>query len=252
MKIIFWCEFPEQVDFNKLNSLIKFKTEIYFAANSIKEFKRIRKKIKNRNIKAGVWPVLEKKDGYWLSGFVARDKIDKLNEFDGLRVKIDVEPPIYKGKHSLLKDIAWFARYSIIRGKNNDYLREKILNLRIKPIMSGFLLPYFIRKRYGDLHASGTKNYICYTTFFPRAIRPLARLFYSMAIRRMERKRTFYGIGLTNNGIFENESAYENINEFKKDIEMMVKAGANNLCVYSIEGILKRKDAGKWLDLLMC
>src|SRR3989344_359555 len=107
MKVIFWCEFPKELDFKKLNNLMIFDTEVYFAVKNIKELNAIKKKMKNKNIKIGAWPVIDKKDGYWFSGFISKKDIDKLDEFKGLRVKIDIEPPIYKGKHYLIKDFFW-------------------------------------------------------------------------------------------------------------------------------------------------
>ena len=252
MPLIFWCEFPGQVDFKKLNKLVDFKASIYFAVHWRDEFLAIKKKIKNRNISVCVWPILEKKSGYWFSGFSARKDIDRLDNFNGFNMKIDIEPPIYFGKHGLLKDIIWFLRHSIVKGKNNDYLSMKIKKLHGNLILSGFLLPSFLRKRYGD-YSIGlytgqrySKSYICYTTFFPRFFLRLIRQIYCSIIKKMD-KKNFFAIGLTNSGIFGNEPAYENINEFRKDIDMAKKAGVKNLCVYSIEGILKRKDAEKWL-----
>ena len=252
MPLIFWCEFPGQVDFTKLNRLISFKASIYFAVRSRNEFLAIKKKIKNKNISIGAWPILEKRNGYWFSGFIAKKDIDRLDDFAGLNMKIDIEPPIYHGKHSLLKDIIWFLRHSIVEGKNNSYLSMKIKKLHGDLIVSGFLLPNFIRKRYGDYSIASyhgrryAENYICYTTFFPRFFRGLIRQIYCSIIKRIG-KKNFFAIGLTNSGIFGNEPAYENINEFKKDLAMAKKAGVKNLCVYSIEGILKRNDAEKWL-----
>jgi len=249
MRVIFWCEFPEQLNFKKLNSAINFNTEIYFAASSRKEFMGIRRKIKNKNISVGAWPILEKKDGYWFSGFVSRKCIDKLDSFKGINIKIDIEPPIYNGRHSLIKDFFWLARYSTKKGENNDYLRYKTSRISSNLIISGFLLPKFIRKRYGHDINNGVKNYICYTTFFLRILRPLARFFLIRIIKRM-RKDNFYAVGLANPGIFKNEPDYESIEEFKADIAMMKTAKIQNLCIYSIEGILKRKDSNEWLSLI--
>lgn len=250
MKVIFWCEFPEELDFTRLNNLIDFKTEIYFAASSLDQFKTIKKKVKNKNITVSAWPILAKKSGYWFSGFISKENIDKLNEFNGLKIKVDVEPPLYEGPHSMAKDFFWFLKYSIVNGKNNDYLNNQLKGINSKFISSGFLLPRFIRKRYGDYKDSGVKNYICYTTFFPRGvIRYLIRLALHRIVKRMN-KDNFYAIGLANHGIFINEPEYESMNEFKKDIDLMKKAGVKNLCIYSIEGVLKHKDAGKWLLLV--
>src|SRR3989344_1795959 len=246
MNIIFWCEFPKDVDFVKLNKLIDFNTEIYFAISSLREFNSIKKRIRNKRIEIGAWPILKRKEGYWFSGFSDKKNIDKLDEINKLKVKIDIEPPIYKGKHSLIKDFFWIAKNILIKGKNNNYLKERADKLNFEPIFSGFLLPRFLRTRYGDDFYNGKKNYMCYTTFVPRIFRGILRFILINIVKGMS-KNNYYAIGLLNNGIFGNEPEYENINEFKKDIEMMKRAGVRNLCIYSIEGILKREDAKKWL-----
>jgi hypothetical protein len=95
MAIIFWSEFPEQVDWNKVNKEIDFDTEIYAACKDRQEYLAWKKKIKNKHIKMGAWPILDKKDGYWFSGQTSKENIDKLDEFKDVDIKIDIEPMIY-------------------------------------------------------------------------------------------------------------------------------------------------------------
>ena len=67
--IIFWCEFPKEVDWVKVKKEIDFKTEIYVTCRNRKEFLNLRKKIKSKYIDVGAWPILSKKDGYWWHHF---------------------------------------------------------------------------------------------------------------------------------------------------------------------------------------
>lgn len=252
MKIRFWCEFPNKVNWKKFKKLIKFKTEVYIACKDRGEFLKLRKKIKTRNIDAGVWPVLEK--GYWFSGFLEKEYIDKLKEFRGLKIKIDIEPPFPGKGYSHLKFIEYFLKYTLRKGKNNTYLRGVIKELSKNNdiIMSGFPFPEFITKRYGDFFDKDIKkNYFVYTTFNPRWLRWLDRLYYRRFIKKMlkkHNKKVMFAVGLVGTGIFGNENTYENLDEFRKDLEMVKNSGAENLVIFDVSGILKKGE--EWFNLV--
>ena len=80
MRIDFYEEFPTKENLDKLK-LINFKTNLHIASHSLKEFLKLKDKIKEnyKNVK-GVyyWPILEKKDGYWLSAFSRKSALKKL------------------------------------------------------------------------------------------------------------------------------------------------------------------------------
>jgi len=125
-RIIFWSEFPEQVNWKKTLKLIDFKSEIYIAVKSKKEFLNYKKKIKSKNITLGAWPILPKKEGYWFSGFTSIKNIDKLKEFKGMKIKIDLEPPIPPFNYSNIKIIFWLIKMYCKKAKNKEYLRAVI------------------------------------------------------------------------------------------------------------------------------
>src|SRR3989344_3302370 len=93
MNVRFWCEFPEKVNWKNFKKLVNFETEVYVTCKNREEFNFWKKKIKNKFIDVGAWPVLSKEEGYWFSGFLDKKSIDKLNDFDSLKIKIDIEPP---------------------------------------------------------------------------------------------------------------------------------------------------------------
>ena len=70
MKINFFEEFPTKENLDKAK-LIKFDSVVYIAAKSLKEFEKWSKQIKKINfrITPAYWPILKKKEGYWLSPF---------------------------------------------------------------------------------------------------------------------------------------------------------------------------------------
>src|SRR3989344_4439459 len=94
-KIIFWCEFPEQVKdwkaTDKLLKKIKIPVEVYTGVQSVNEYRKWKKKTR---IPMYPWPLLSRKEGYWFSGFSSKKSIDKLKQYKGIKMKIDLEPPI--------------------------------------------------------------------------------------------------------------------------------------------------------------
>ena len=240
MAIIFWSEFPEQVDWRKANKEIDFETSIYIACKNKEEFLKWKRKIKNRHIKAGAWPVLSKEDGYWFSGQTSKEGIDKLDDFKDILIKIDVEPRIYPGSYNYFKTKIWLLNWIITPGKNKKYLVEKINMLGKDNIVSGFFLPKFLRKGVG-MEVNCRRNYICYASLGHK----LLKYYYRHMIKKGS-KENFFAIGLTNHGIFGNEETYKNKEEFADDFELMKKLGAKNIAVYSLEGVLKKD----WLDVI--
>ena len=96
MIISFYEEYPTKENLDKLK-LINFPTKLYIAAKSLKEFKKI--KIKSKYVKEiAYWPILEKKEGYWLSPFSKRKAIKRvINEIKGKNIPImwDAELPTH-------------------------------------------------------------------------------------------------------------------------------------------------------------
>ncbi len=251
MEVIFWSEFPENVNWAQVKKLIDFKTKVYVAVKEKKEYERLSRKIRTKNIEVGVWPKLSDDEGYWFSGFVRKTSIDKLKEFNGLDMKIDIEPP-FPGKH--LKKVKLFFMYflpHVIRsGKNNAYLEGVLKGLKGNIIISGFPLPAWITRRYGDvtlLQKNMEKNFISYTTITCRFLSRLyIKNFVKYAIKRYGNKAVF-AVGCTGRGVFGNEKTYSNIKEFKDDLMLIKKAGAKKIAVFSIEGIMERSDKIDWL-----
>ena len=84
MIISFFEEFPSKKNLTKIN-LITWPTKLYIAAKSLSEFQLIRSELKHsspKNIKDIVyWPILEKKEGYWISPFSKRCRYSAMFRF---------------------------------------------------------------------------------------------------------------------------------------------------------------------------
>tara|TARA_Y100000310_G_scaffold316942_1_gene369229 strand:+ start:153 stop:920 length:768 start_codon:yes stop_codon:yes gene_type:complete len=250
MSTLYWCEFPEECDWKKLGRWLDSDTmTIYVTSSSRKEFndwvKRIHKYAPT--VRLGVWPILSKEEGYWFSSFTSKKSIDILEEFRGLDMKIDIEPPIPKNDYSLMTAFSWLVFNYFKGGDNRKYLQDKILSLSkdAKVIVSGFPLPKFILKRGGWVSGDNIKhNYMLYTSFFPKILRGIYRWKYKFFIKM--NKDAYFAVGLIGVGIFRNEPSYEKIEEMKKDIEFLKKNNVKNFVIFRIGAILER--GKEWLD----
>lgn len=96
MMISFFEEFPDKNALSKLK-LINFPTKLYLGAKSLEEFLKLKKQVKNKQVKEIIyWPILEKKEGYWISPFSQRKAL--LRIFSELKnqkipVMLDLELP---------------------------------------------------------------------------------------------------------------------------------------------------------------
>ncbi len=103
MFISFFEEFPTKDNLNRLK-LVNFPTKLYLAAKSLEEFDKIKSKISkdknNKNVKEFIyWPILEIKEGYWISPFSQRKALSRiLSELKGKKmpVMLDLELPTTK------------------------------------------------------------------------------------------------------------------------------------------------------------
>ncbi len=96
MIISFFEEFPNGRNLQKA-SLLSSPAKLYLAAGSVREFKRITSKIKNKRIQEFIyWPLLARKEGYWISPFSERKallRIFKELEKEHIPVMLDLELP---------------------------------------------------------------------------------------------------------------------------------------------------------------
>ena len=142
MIISFFEEFPSKKNLTKIN-LITWPTKLYIAAKSLSEFQLIRSELKHsspKNIKDIVyWPILEKKEGYWISPFSKRSALQRifqeLHEYKNteqkpISVMLDLELPTRHNPKLYLTELLNFYRNkkmikSFIQTNFNDvYLAE--------------------------------------------------------------------------------------------------------------------------------
>ena len=96
MNISFFEEFPSRQNLEKL-TLVSWPSKLYLAARSLREFTAVVGRIKRKNIRTFIyWPVLERKEGYWISPFSQRKALKRIfRELGGRRIPVmlDLELP---------------------------------------------------------------------------------------------------------------------------------------------------------------
>jgi len=265
-KIIMWCEFPKQVEWKKAESFLKgIPSEIYVAVKSKKEYKQWKRKTR---LEVYPWPILPESQGYWFSGFISKKNIDKLKEFKGMKVKIDLEPPLPKWNYSTPKIVFYAIKKIFHKAKNLKYLERTIYALAKSsqmelvtgketiianefPFVKWYLKKQGIYIKTKNNHQL-TKNIMAYTSFAGRFWRPIIRAYLKPFIKRAVKKDpgVMFSVGLIGAGILKTERTYKNTGEFQKDLEMMSKAGVRKIAVYSLEAILKRENPQEWINLI--
>ena len=148
MIISFFEEFPTKDNLSKIK-LINFKSKIYLATKDIFLFVKLRSGILKKNkkiIDVVWWPVLERKEGYWMSPWSKREAIlriikqaDSNNDFS---ILWDAELPINKKIFTFPLTPRFYQNRKIIRNfvKNS---KNKMFTAEYKS--SNMFLDFWLR-----------------------------------------------------------------------------------------------------------
>ncbi|MBS3123442.1 hypothetical protein J4437_02270 [Candidatus Woesearchaeota archaeon] len=137
MQISFFEEFPTKENLDKLK-LVNWPTKLYLAAKSLEEFNRLKASLMNKNSKSSIpknnennlkeviyWPILSKKEGYWISPFSQRKALKRVFselEHSKISVMLDLELPTTKNVWLYLTQALNFLRNkSLIRRFIEEY-----------------------------------------------------------------------------------------------------------------------------------
>lgn len=260
MKIIFWSEFPKEVNWVKVKDLHRkynLKSEIYVACKSLQDFRKWKKIISSKEIAVGAWPILSKKEGYWFSGFCSKKSINKLNNFSGLKVKIDLELPIPAKNYSDFNILVYFLGMLSKKAQNSEYLYKTIdkLSKKSRLIVNEFPLSKNLRENAGIFYQAkrknATKNIMLYSTIPSKILRPFLRYYlHNFARRAVKEGNVMFSIGLIGTGILNTEGTYGSIEEFKRDLDFVKSFGIKAVAIYSIDSISKKTEAEEWIKLI--
>ena len=263
MNFLFWCEFPDRMDWEKLNDVLEkndFSVRIGIACTSKEDYQKkaafLSRYEKIELVRA--WPTLPKEKGYWFSSFTEKEDIDTLDQYRGMSIKIDVEPPLplvpsYKEAQWYL--YLWFSKMFFTKGKQKKYLQEKINSLSEEGdvMLSTFSFPLFFLKRLGlVLSKKCSYNYIHYSSFIPLIFKPLYKLYMTYFIKRRlaYKADTHIAVGLITPGIFDNEPCYKNSAQLEDDLYFLSKMKVKNVVVFRLGSLIEKKNITPWIAVL--
>ncbi len=114
MLISFFEEFPVEEDLAKLKQ-VSWPTKLYVAANSVQQLRAVTSVVRhNKNLLEAVyWPVLKKKEGYWISPFSKHSALQRLFEqleHKQIPVMLDLELPTTRNPWLFLTELFHFHR----------------------------------------------------------------------------------------------------------------------------------------------
>ena len=258
-EVSFWCEFPNKVNWNSVDTIFKkykLKPKIYIAVKTKKQFLNYKKKIKSD---LTPWVLLPKTHGYFFSGFSKKADISHLEQFKNMKIFIDIEPPL--PRVPIIAFPLFYIWLFLHKAKNYPFLKKQIAELskKSKTLVSEFPFPHFIFRRLGvyispkdpRFKNNITKVLGACTTFFP-LIKLLFRPFIFHEVRRKieEDPNAYFAVGLMGSGIVGLEGSYKNSEEFKKDLEKFYNLKAKNIIIYSLEGLMQRKDKKEVFEII--
>ena len=127
MKISFFEEYPTDENLEKLKFL-PFKTSLYIAAESVKEFLKLRSKIRSRYKNVGeiiYWPILKVSEGYWFSAFsqnraIGRTLQEISQSYEKFPILWDAEVPLLNKRLFLTEILNFFKNRKIIKRALNN------------------------------------------------------------------------------------------------------------------------------------
>lgn len=244
MARIYWCEFPSECNWKNIAEWLGKETLItYIACTSRTNYEKQKQEIQiySKNIEVNAWPILPKKKGYWFSGFTTKKDIDSLDQYKGIKIKLDIEPPIPKS-YSFFTALDWLFLNLLRKAPNKKYLQQKINSLSKDTdiILSTFPLPAFLLEQLGWTKNKRIKyNYMFYSTFIPKILLPLYKIYYKNFCKN---KNVFFALGIIGHGIFNNEPEYNSIKELKQDLQFFKKQKKHNLVFFELSGLSKEKE----------
>lgn len=238
MIVSFFEEFPARENLDKLK-LITWPSKLYLAAKSVQEFEEVRKSIKNKKIQEIIyWPVLQRKEGYWISPFSQRRAL--LRIFAELKnknipVMLDLELPTTQNPFLYItQSLNFFANKSLIRHFITHYPGQV------------YLAEYFIGK-------GGRKFLQCYGLHYednkakiiPMMYHSLHPLSEEKVRQEFSNAKTLFGekcvpgLGTIAHGILGIEPILS-VELFLRDLKLAQEAGFKEVVIFRLGGLEKK------------
>jgi hypothetical protein len=242
MEINFFEEFSTDKNLEKAK-LINFKSTLFIAANSLENFNKLKKKIKNKQLEVAYWPILKK--SYWISPFSYNLELEELyknlsNNKNKLKVLIDLELPILNKKLFFINLISFKKNKKIIESifENSQKFNIEIYTAE-NPVTSEFL--HFLQRILGTSYSlekyKHNKIIMYYSSMIPMRLKKFFSKF--LIERRKTNKDSFIvGLGTITKGIKGNEPILTP-KELDKDLDFFNKNDFKEAFIFRLGGLNK-------------
>jgi len=229
MQINFYSEFPKE-GLKKID-LIDYKCKIFFAADSLRKFKRIKNKVGeiNKKIICCWWPIF--KGSYWVSPFSDTDELKRIfSELDNTNEEllIDLELP-FLNKKLFFKNLFKLRKNRALIREFLEENKERITTAQF-PLITGKIFGRFLGL---DYKTNTEKSIMCYSSIIPK--------FIDKAIKRqlanMKNKGEYsIGVGTIATGILSNENILVP-EKMEKDLEFLKEIGVKKVIIFRLGGL---------------
>lgn len=238
MQISFFEEFPTAKNLEKLK-LINRPTKIYLAASSLREFDKIKSLIKNKNVREIVyWPILKKKEGYWISPFSSRKALMRIfSELRGKKISVMLDLELPTTKNPFL-----YFTQGLIFFRNRRLIRNFVENYAGQVYLAEYYPQGKLKERILDffgLHYSNKKVKVIKMIYHSMHSFNEKFIHDKMKLGRGEYgERFLVAYGTIAKGIQRNEPILS-LKQLKKDLELANSAGIKEVVIYRLGGLNK-------------
>ena len=233
MLISFFEEFPTEESLAKLK-YVTWPTKLYIAANSVHQFRAVTSTLKrNKNLLEAVyWPVLEKKDGYWISPFSRQSALQGLFEeleHTKIPVMLDLELPTTRNPWLYLTEMLHFQR-------DKKMIRSFIHQYQGDTYLCEYAAPEKGLQRLG-LHYPDSKSKVMKMLYNSTQRFDEASLLDHLQ-KDMQKfsKRYIVGYGTIAIGVGGDEPLLSP-RQLEKDLEIAQKAGVQEVVIFRLGGL---------------
>jgi len=231
MKIDFYEEFPKKESIEKLK-LIKFKSRLFIAAKSLKDFQRFEKIVKkiNNKVECAYWPIIL--NSYWISPF--SNTLDLIELFDELNkccnhLLIDLELPL--NKRLILKNVLSYYKNRKLIKKFLEKNKNRITTAQFP----SSIISLFMKILGLDYNINIEKSFMWYSSMIP----PIANKHIKKNLMKLKNKNNYsISLGTIAIGILGKEPILSPDN-LKRNLEFVKKAGFNKIIIFRLGGLNK-------------
>ncbi|MCA9485724.1 MAG: hypothetical protein KC506_02685 [Nanoarchaeota archaeon] len=231
MQINFYEEFPSPENLAKLK-LINFKTTLFLATYSTKEFLKIKNKVGkiNKKITCAHWPLM--KNSYWISPFAnTKDLKGLFKELNKTKNKIliDLEPP--RNKFLILKNLFSFHKNKKLIKNFLEENKQRITTAQFPPTIFSPL-----EKLLGlNYKVKTQKSFMWYSSMIPNFLNKNIR----NKLKKIKNKTNIsISLGTIAIGILGNEPILSP-ELLEKDLQFIKNFGYNEIIIFRAGGLNK-------------